>query len=81
MNTFQQFLEEKFNENDEIGGMSITKDNCEDMLDVWFQNLDVQEIIDFGEEYQKYVVYETLSDIGDKITTQTLKAHDELNKK
>jgi len=81
INTFQQFLEEKFNENDEIGGMPITKDNCEDMLDVWFQDLDVQELIDFGEEYGKYVAYQTLSDIGDKITTQTLKAHDELNDK
>lgn len=63
MNTFQQFLEEK----------------CEEQESAII-NLDIQELIDYGEKYGKYVAYETLSDIGDKITTQILKAHDELKK-
>ena len=78
MNTFQQFLEDKFMDLEEIGGMPITKDNYESMSESWFENLDVQELIDYGEEYGKYVAYETLSNIGDEIITQTLKAHDEL---
>lgn len=76
--TFEEWLEEKFSENDEIGGMPITKDNCEGMLDSWFENLDVQELIDYGQEYAKYVQYETVSDIQDKLATQALKLHDEL---
>lgn len=76
--TFEEFLEEKFNENDEIGGMPITKDNCESMIDSWFENLDVQELIDYGEEYGKYVAYETVSEIQDKLCQQTNKLHDEL---
>ena len=75
MMTFNEFLEEKC---DEQESDIISKDNCEAVADRWFENLDVQELIDFCEEYGKYVEYETLSEIGDKITTQTLKAHDEL---
>lgn len=78
MNTFEEFLQEKFDEHDEFDGVSITKDNCDNMFDGWVENLDVQELIDFGQMYGKYIIYETLSDIGDKITIQTLKAHDEL---
>lgn len=74
--TFEQFLEEKFDELGEIGGMPITKDNCEDMLDSWFQQLDVQELINYGEEYGRYVAYETASDIQDKVATITLALHD-----
>lgn len=78
INSFQEFLEEKC---DEIESDIINKDNYEAVYDRWFENLDIQELIDFGDEYGKYVAYETLSDIGDKITTQTLKAHDELHQK
>jgi hypothetical protein len=74
--TFQDFLEDKFNDLREIGGMPITKDNFESMIETWFENLDVQELIDFGEEYGRLVAYETASDIGDKITTITLQLHD-----
>jgi hypothetical protein len=56
--------------------MPITKDNCEDMLDSWFQQLDVSELIAYGEEYGRYVAYETASDIQDKITRITLDLHD-----
>ncbi len=76
MTTFQQFLEDKFMDLREIGGMPITKDNYEDMSETWFTNLDAQELIDFGEKYGRLVAYETASDIGDKITTEVLKLHD-----
>lgn len=75
INTFQEFLEEKCEESESD---IINKDNYEAVGDRWFENLDVQELIDYGEEYGKYVRYETLSNIGDMITTETLKAHDEL---
>lgn len=77
MQTFQQFLEEKC---DEIESDIISKDNFEAVADRWFENLDVQELIDFGEEYGKYVAYETLSNILDQVTIATLKAHDEMKK-
>ncbi len=44
----------------------------------WLENLDTQELIDYAQEYGAYIEYETLSDIQDKICTQTLKAHDDL---
>ncbi len=75
MNTFQEFLEEKC---DESESDIISKDNYEAVADRWFENLDVQELIDFGEEYGKYVEYQTVMDIQDKLCTQTLKLHDEL---
>lgn len=81
INTFQEFLEEKFMDLREVGGMPITKDNYESMSESWFSNLDVQEVIDFGDEYGKYVAYETASDISDKITTITLKLHDNWKQK
>jgi hypothetical protein len=80
IDTFEQFLESKFDDLREIGGMPITKDNCEDLASTWFENLDVQELIDYGEEYGKYVTYETASNLGDMITTETLRLHDELKK-
>lgn len=73
MYTFEEWLEEKFDEQ-----FTGTKDQVEDALDNWFSNLDVQELIDYGQEYAKYVQYETVSDIQDKLATQTLKLHDEL---
>lgn len=80
MISFNGFLEEKCEEQESD---IMNKDNYEAVSDRWFENLDVQELIDYGEEYGKYVAYETASDIGDKITTTTLKLHDELkfNKK
>lgn len=74
--TFEQFLEDKFNGLREIGGMPITKDNFESMSETWFENLEVLELINYGEEYGRLVAYETASDIQDKITTITLQLHD-----
>jgi len=78
INTFEEFLQDKFNDLREVGGMPITKDNCEDMIDVWLQYLDVQELIDLGEKYGKYVAHETLSNLGDEINVKIIKAHNEL---
>ena len=75
INTFQQFLEEKCEEQESD---IMNKDNYEAVADRWFESLDVQELIDFGEEYGRYVAYETASEIGDKITITTLRLHDEL---
>ena len=76
MKTFQEFLEDKFMDLREIGGIPITKDNYESISESWFEGLDVQELIDFGEEYGRLVAYETASNISDKITTITLQLHD-----
>jgi len=69
MNTFQEFLDEKcpaeYETNNDPAGN-----------EKWQEQLDVQELIDFGEEYGRYVAYETASDIQDKIATITLQLHD-----
>ncbi len=44
----------------------------------WLESLDRQEIMDYAQEYAKYVEYETVSDIQDKFAIQTNKLHDEL---
>jgi hypothetical protein len=76
MTTFEEFLEDKFNDLREIDGMPVTKDNYEDMAEHWFEQLDVQELINYGEEYGRLVAYETASDIGDKINIITIQLHD-----
>ena len=51
----EQFLQDKFNEFDEIGGMPIIEDNCEDMFENWSSRLDVQELIEYADEYAEQV--------------------------
>ena len=51
----EQFLENKFAEFDEIGGMPIIEDNCEDMFENWSSGLDVQELIEYADEYAEEV--------------------------
>ena len=65
MNTFQEFLEERCEEQESD---IINKDNYEAVGERWFENLDVQELIDFGEEYGKYVAKETALNIVDEIS-------------
>ena len=69
MKTFEEFLEEKFNDTREFCGRAITKDNCEDLFCAWLEDLDPQEFIDFGEEYGKYCIKQNeideLKKIGD----------------
>lgn len=79
--TFEEFLEEKFMDLREIGGMPITKDNYEDLYDSWCSKLDMQELIDFADKYGKLVEYETTVDIQDRLCMQANKLHDELNNK
>lgn len=75
MITFQEFLEEKCEEQESD---IINKDNYEAVGERWFENLDVQELIDYGEEYGKYVAYETVIDIQDKLCKQANDLHDEI---
>lgn len=49
-----------------------------DAFESWLGELDTQEIMDYAEQYAKYVQYETVSDLQDKLATQTNKLHDEL---
>ena len=51
--SFEQWLEEKYIEQGEDNGMSITKDNVEDMFDRFLQKSDVQEIMDYADRYGK----------------------------
>lgn len=76
MNTFQEFLDEKYDEID--NDSNNMNEEFEGRRDRWFEKLDVQELIDFGEEYGKYVEYETTMAIQDRLTIDTLKLHDEL---
>lgn len=76
--TFNEFLEEKY---DEIDNDSNNMNEAfEGRRDNWFSNLDVEELIAFGEQYGKYVAYETVVDIQDKLCTQANSLHDELKK-
>lgn len=75
MTTFTQFLEDKcFDIESDI----ITKDNYEAVQERWFQRLDTQELIEFGEEYGQLVAYETASDIVNHNTRIALNLHDNL---
>ena len=65
--TFQDFLEDKFMELREIGGMPIVKDNFESLSETWFENLEVQELIDFGQEYGELIAKETVYNIVDDL--------------
>ena len=44
--TFDEFLHDRF-----IGGYSGIQDDCEDAFDYWLSHLDVQELIDYAEDY------------------------------
>lgn len=65
--SFNDFLEDRFMELDEIGGRAITKDNFEDMAENWFSQLDVDELIKYGDEYGKLVAKETVYNIVDEL--------------
>lgn len=69
--SFEEFLSDK---------CETHTNNSPEGFEKWLENLDTQEVMDYAQEYGKYVAYETLSDIQDLLTTKTLKAHDELKK-
>lgn len=78
MMTFEEFLDEQY---DEIDNDSNNMNEAfEGRRNSWYENLDIQEVINYGEKYGKYVAYETVSKIQDELTIQTLKAHNELKK-
>ncbi len=76
MNTFEEFLDEKYDEID--NDSNNTNEAFEGRRDNWYENLDVQEIMDYAQEYAKYVQFETVSEIQDKLAQQTNQLHDEL---
>lgn len=65
METFNEFLESKYAELD--NDSNNMNEASEGRRDHWFSNLDVQELIDFGEKYGKYVAKETALNIINEI--------------
>jgi len=61
METFEQFLEEKY---DEINSNSNNMNKeFESARDSWFENLDVQELIDYGQEFATFEYNRGVSDM------------------
>ena len=54
MLTFLEWLQEQFIKKNEFAGLPITKDNCEDLFEVWLEKFDVNDIIDWGNFYGGY---------------------------
>ena len=49
--TFEEYLQEHFIEKLEVGGMPITKDNCEDMFATYLEDIDKEILIDLAEKW------------------------------
>ena len=49
--TFEEFLQEGFIKLNEVGGVPITKDNCENMFEVWLEELQIDYLIKFADMY------------------------------
>lgn len=49
--SFIDWLEGKFIDMNEIGGMPITKDNCESMFEGWLENQDREEMEEWADRY------------------------------
>lgn len=54
MKTFIEWLQEQFIKENEFAGLPITKDNCEDLFEVWLAKFDVNDIIEWGDIYGRY---------------------------
>lgn len=65
MKTFEQFLEEKYDEIDNDSN-NMNKE-FESRRDAWFENLDVQEVIDYAEEWKKKYQIELLPKIAENL--------------
>lgn len=72
IDTFEQFLQEKFMEEEPM----LLDDDLPDGFDHWISNINIDDLIELGQEYGRYVAYETASSISDKITKITLELHD-----
>lgn len=52
--TFNDFIEEQFMDSTDAEG--LVKDNFEDAFDSWLSELDVNDIIEYGEDYGKHLI-------------------------
>lgn len=77
---FEQFLEDKFSEFDEIGGMPIIEDNCEDMFENWSSGLDVQELIEYADEFADEVREEMKKEMQDLMDLKLAEQKESLTK-
>ena len=48
---FINWLEEKFIEQNEVGGIPITKDNCEDLFENYLESLGSEDIMEWATMY------------------------------
>ena len=53
--SFESYLQEHFISLNEIGGIPITKDNCDDLFENWLEWCDVAEIIELAEKWGEEV--------------------------
>lgn len=56
----------------------VLDDDMPDAFDTWLSELDVSELIKYGEEYGKHIAYEIVSDIQNNLAKQAIELHDEL---
>ena len=66
--TFEDFLEERFIELREIGGIPIMKDNVEGMFDAWLSGMDGEDYMSWGDLYGKSQYITGKEAITEKIT-------------
>lgn len=64
----ETFLEDKFSELDELGGIPIIKDNCEDLFENWCSSLDVSDMIEYADEYAEQIEKEMLDLLDVKVS-------------
>ncbi len=60
--TFEEFVEEIFSNQREIGGMAITKDNYESLSDSWWANLDITDMLDYGQMFASKCYQQGIND-------------------
>jgi len=60
---FEDFLKDKFIGKNEDGGVPITKDNVDDMFDVWMQDLDVDQWLEWGDDYAQKKAIQSINKI------------------
>jgi hypothetical protein len=58
---FEDFLETIFNDLREVGGIGITKDNYENLYEHWLEQLDIQELIDYGNQFAAKLVEQIIN--------------------
>lgn len=56
--TFESFMQEKFMDLGDLCGIPITKDNCEDLFEMWLERKDLADIMEYAEEYGERIYKE-----------------------